>query len=373
MKTIIIGGGIAGLTTAWRASAHSEVHLFDGNPARAASLVAGGMLAPVSEVSFTEEPLLRLDLVARQQWPAFAQELETFTGLAIGFRTEGTVHVGFNDDDLRELERLREFQLELGLNVSPLTADEIREREPHLSPRVVGGTWVESDFSVDNRALVAALRVACEKAGVIFHAHDVESLALEGRTAIGVHTHTGVESADRVVIANGSWSGLLADVIDVRPVKGEIIRVQTPPSFGAVITHTVRAIIRGVPIYLVPRTHGEIVIGATQLETGFSTTPTVMGVYQLLRDARELLPVLSEMEIVDICAGLRPGTPDNAPLLGLVPGYDNLLVASGHYRNGILLSSISGDVMAAYLHGDDVPQYARPFSPDRSLTRMAMQ
>ena len=367
MKTIIIGAGVAGLTTAWRASELGDVHLFDGDPARSASWVAGGMLAPVSEVSFTEEPLLRLDLAALERWESFAAELEAASGHTVGLRTEGTIQVAFNADDLRELDRLRDFQIELGLDVQALGQEEIREYEPHISPHAVGGTWVKSDYSVDNRALVTALREACNRAGVITHSLDARSISFDQGVATGIETDRGNFFADRVVIANGSWSSLLNVDAKVRPVKGEIIRVQTPPHFGTVLHHTVRALVRGIPLYLVPRSDGQIVIGATQMEVGFSTTPTVMGVYQLLRDARDLLPIVSEMEIVDIMAGLRPGSPDNGPLLGPVPDFENLFIASGHYRNGILLSSITGDVMAAYLAGQEIPSFATPFTANRVM------
>lgn len=363
MKTIIIGAGIAGLTTAWRAP--GEVHLFDADPSRSASLAAGGMLAPVSEVSFTENALLQLDLAARDRWAAFARDLETATGMSIGFRTEGTIQVAFNSDDLRELDRLRTFQHQLGLDVSALTSDDIRGLEPHLSPKIVGGTWVQSDYSVDNRALVTALNRACELKGVMHHSYDVNEILYHGDRAVGIRTDNGDEYADHIVIANGSWSPLLNPDVQVRPVKGEIIRVQTPEAFGPVLTHTIRALVRGVPIYLVPRTSGEIVIGATQLETGYSQAPTVAGIYQLLRDARDLAPIIAEMELMDISAGLRPGSPDNGPLLGKLA--ENLWLASGHYRNGILLSSITGDVMAAYLSGSAIPDYAAHFTPDRTM------
>lgn len=365
LARIVIGGGVAGLTTAWRATELGEVHLFDGDTSRSASWVAGGMLAPVSEVSFTEEPLLRVDLAACAQWPAFAAEVEAASGMSVGFRTEGTIQVAFNSDDLRELDRLREFQQELGLDVSSLTADDVRDLEGHLSPHIVGGTLVKSDYSVDNRSLVLALRQACINAGVHFHHSDVTDIKFSGARATGVRFDGGTLSADQVVIANGSWSSLLAVDVEVRPVKGEIIRLQTPSSFGTVLSHTVRAIVRGVPLYLVPRTNGEIVIGATQLEVGYSTTPTAGGAYQLLRDARELLPISAEMEIIDISAGLRPGSPDNGPILGPITGYENLFLASGHYRNGILLSAITGDVMKAHLTGSAIPEFARSFTPSR--------
>lgn len=366
--TIIIGGGIAGLTTAWRASSLGPVDLFDGDTSRSASWVAGGMLAPVSEVSFTEEPLLRLDLAARERWSSFAHEIETASGMSVGFRTEGTLQVAFNQDDLRELDRLRDFQLQLGLEVQSLSVEEIREYEPHLSPHIVGGTLVKSDYSVDNRALVRALREACRRAGVSFHNSDVTSIIFDEARAIGVESGGQVIKSEQVVIANGSWSSLLNVDVDVRPVKGEILRLQTPAIFGTVLTHTVRALVRGVPIYLVPRATGEIVIGATQLEVGYSLKPTAGGVYQLLRDARELLPIIAEMEINDVSAGLRPGSPDNGPLLGPVEGYENLYLASGHHRNGILLSSITGDVMAAHLSGQPIPDYAAAFTPSRLIS-----
>lgn len=377
MKIVIIGGGLAGLVTAWRvAQAGAEVTVIDPAPGSGASDVAGGMLAPVSEAWFGEEDRLALDLTAHALWPSFARELEAASGMSIGFRTEGTIQFAFNQDDLRALSQTREFQLSLGLDAIELTGTQVRELEPLISPNVVGASLVRSDHSVDNRALVVALITACQGEGVDF----IKERALEvdflngptGKKVSGVRTDQQSIMATHVVIAAGAWSSQIlgGQTLGIRPIMGEILRVAPRGSSTPMISHTIRGTVRGFPVYLVPRLNGEIIIGATQLETGFDVEPTAGGVFQLLRDAREVFPYLSEMRIVEVLAGLRPGSPDNAPLMGPMSNAEGLFAATGHYRNGVLLTPATGDVMSAYLTNKQVPQYASAFAPGRftSLT-----
>jgi glycine oxidase len=372
MKVVIVGGGLAGLVTAWRlGQSGCEVTVIDPAPGTGASSVAGGMLAPVSETWFGEEDRLSLDLASHSLWRKFASELEADSGLEIGFKTEGTIQFAFNQDDLRDLARTREFQRSLGLDAVELSGSELRILEPFLSPNVLGASLVKSDHSVDNRALVIALITACESRGVEFIRERAISIEFETGSddskVRAVTTDMQLIPATQVVIAAGAWSSQIvgAESLDVRPIMGEVIRVAPRSGAAAIITHTLRGTVRGFPVYLVPRAKGEIVIGATQLETGFDIQPTAGGIYQLLRDAREVFPYLSEMRIVEIMAGLRPGSPDNAPLLGPIANHGGLYAATGHYRNGVLLTPATGDVMLAYLTGRTVPEYARAFTPDR--------
>jgi glycine oxidase len=349
MKVAIVGGGLAGLVTAWRVGqAGCAVSVIDPAPGSGASSVAGGMLAPISEAWFGEEDRLALDLISLSLWKDFARDLEADSGLEIGFRTEGTIQFAFNQDDLRALARTREFQRSLGLDVAELSGAQVRELEPMISPNVLGATLVKSDYSVDNRALVVALVAACKANGVRF-------------------VDRQLIPANRIVIAAGAWSSQIlgGESLGVRPIMGEILRVAPRDGAPQTITHTIRGSVRGIPVYLVPRHNGEIVIGATELETGFGVEPTAGGIFQLLRDAREVFPYLAEMKIAEIMAGLRPGSPDNAPLMGPIADSTGLYAATGHYRNGVLLTPATGDVMRAYITDGEVPEYAKRFTPSR--------
>ncbi len=239
-----------------------------------------------------------------------------------------------------------------------------------LAPGVRGGLRVDGDHQIDPRRLASALVAACERAGVAFHRSWAERLDIAGDRAVGVTTADGTGlGAAQVVLAGGSLSGRLTGVPEavlppVRPVKGQVLRLTVPPRYAPFLSRTVRAVVRGSHVYLVPRENGELVVGATSEELGWDTTVTAGGVYELLRDAHELVPGITELPLTETRAGLRPGSPDNAPLLG-PSGLDGLLLATGHYRNGVLLTPVTGDVMAQLLTGGELPEQARPFTPGR--------
>jgi glycine oxidase len=368
MQIVIIGAGVIGLATAWRTAAGgAAVTLVDPAPASGASSVAAGMLTPVSELTYGEEPLLRLGLASRDRYGAFVAELEELTGLETGYRTDGILEVAFDSDDLRHLDDLRRFQEDLGIPAEALTGRECRRLEPMLAPGVRGGLLAPEDGSVDPRRLAPALLAACERLGVRLVRRRAERVVVENGAAAGVGLDDGtVIRADRVLLAAGPWSGDLGGlppgtVPPVRPVKGQVIRLRTRAPF---LRRATRGLVRGSSVYLVPRADGEIVLGATQEELGFDTRVTAGGLWELLRDARELLPGITELEFAEVRAGLRPGSPDNAPVMGptALPG---LLVGTGHFRNGILLTPVSADILSAMLLDGPVPEVAGPFAPDR--------
>jgi glycine oxidase len=240
-----------------------------------------------------------------------------------------------------------------------------------LAPSVRGGLRVDGDHQVDPRRLVTALLLACERAGVSFRRGSAARVTVRGDRATGVELDDGsTVAAGQTVLATGSSAsrteGLPPEVVPpVRPVKGQVLRLRVPPSdYGPFLSRTVRAVVRGGHVYLVPRANGELVIGATSEEMGWDTTVTAGGVYELLRDAHELVPGLTELPLTETCAGLRPASPDNAPLLGptALPG---LHLATGHYRNGVLLTPVTGDVMGELLETGELPEQARPFTPAR--------
>lgn len=371
---LVLGGGLIGLVTAWRAAARGlRVTVLDPGPGGGAARVAAGMLAAVTELHYGEETLLDLNLASVDRYPAFVAELEDASGLDVGYRACGTLAVALDADDRSHLRELHALQQRCGLTSQWLTGRECRRLEPMLAPSVRGGVRVDGDHQIDPRRLTAALLRACERAGVVLHRATAVRLVVAGGRAVGAVTDDGEEhTAGQTVLALGSRSGRLAGVpeevpVPVRPVKGQVLRLRMPPAvggLGAFLSRTVRAVVRGGALYLVPRENGELVVGATSEELGWDTTVTAGGVYELLRDAHELVPGVTELPLVETRAGLRPGSPDNAPLLGptAVPG---LHLATGHHRNGVLLTPVTGEVMAELLAGGTLPQPARPFTPDR--------
>ncbi|MEU1451412.1 glycine oxidase ThiO [Streptomyces avermitilis] len=371
---LVVGGGIIGLVTAWRAAQRGfTTAVVDPDPGGGAAQVAAGMLAAVTELHYGEQTLLGLNLASARRYPKFAAELIEATGHDLGYRACGTLAVALDADDRAQLRELHALQRRSGLESEWLNGRECRRLEPMLAPGVRGGLRVDGDHQIDPRRLAKALVVACERAGVVFHRVWAERLFLVRGQAAGVVTRDGAElAAGQVVLAAGSLSGQLAGVPDdvlppVRPVKGQVLRLTVPKRYAPFLSRTVRAVVRGSQIYLVPRESGELVVGATSEELGWDTTVTAGGVYELLRDAHELVPGITELPLTETRAGLRPGSPDNAPLLGPTE-LDGLLLATGHFRNGVLLTPITGDAMAHVLTTGELPDEARPFSPRRFST-----
>ncbi|MDT7846862.1 glycine oxidase ThiO [Streptomyces justiciae] len=376
---LVVGGGIIGLVTAWRAAQRGfATAVVDPEPGGGAAQVAAGMLAAVTELHYGEQTLLGLNLASARRYPDFAAELTDLTGLDLGYRRCGTLAVALDADDRAHLRELHALQQQSGLESEWLSGRECRRLEPMLAPGVRGGLRVDGDHQIDPRRLTRALLAACERAGVVFHRDWAERLDVVRERAAGLTTTDGTRlGAGQVVLAAGSLSGRLAGVPDavlppVRPVKGQVLRLTVPSRYAPFLSRTVRAVVRGSQVYLVPRENGELVIGATSEEQGWDTTVTAGGVYELLRDAHELVPGITELPLTETRAGLRPGSPDNAPLLGPteLPG---LLLATGHYRNGVLLTPVTGDAMAHALTTGELPDEARPFTPRRFAKHLTEQ
>lgn len=369
---LVAGGGIIGLVTAWRAAQRGlRTTVVDPAPGGGAAQVAAGMLAAVTELHYGEETLLGLNLASAERYPSFAEEVEDASGQDIGYRSCGTLAVALDADDRAHLRELHALQRRCGLESEWLTGRECRRLEPMLAPSVRGGLRVDGDHQVDPRRLAAALLTACARAGVDFVHASAARLTVGSGHARGLELEDGTRlEAAQTVLALGSYATRLAGippeaVPPVRPVKGQVLRLRMPPPrFGPFLSRTVRAVVRGGHVYLVPRTSGELVIGATGEEMGWDTTVTAGGVYELLRDAHALVPGLTELPLAESLAGLRPGSPDNAPMLGptALPG---LQAATGHFRNGVLLTPVTGDVLAESLETGELPEQARPFSPQR--------
>jgi glycine oxidase len=363
---VVVGGGVIGLGIAWRAAqARLTVTVVDEAPGQGASWAAAGMLAPVTEVHYGEGPLLALNLDSAGRWPSFAAEVEEASGRSVGYRSGGTLAVARDADDNAALEDLYQFQLRNGLQVERLRSRECRQLEPGLAPSIRGGVLAAGDHQVDNRALVRALLVACERAGVRMVTGRVAELATQGDRVTGVVLGGGEAlAAGTVVLAAGCWSGglggLAAEALPpVRPVKGQLLYLRGPADQPLCSRN-----VRGLEVYVVPRGDGRVVVGATVEEQGFDTRVTAGAVHDLLRAAMELLPDTAELELVETVCGLRPGSPDNAPLLGPA-GPPGLVVATGHYRNGILLCPVTAATIAELLATGRVPELIAPFGPGR--------
>jgi glycine oxidase len=364
---LVVGGGVIGLSIAWRAALRGlTVTVLDPAPGSGASHHAAGMLAPVTEVHYGEEDLLRLNLSAAQRYPSFVAELEQAAGTPVGYRATGTLAVAFDADDKAALDELHGYQSGLGLVSQPVDARECRQLEPFLATSVRGGLLVEGDHQVDNRRLVAALLLACERERVEIRPDSAREVQVTGDRVVGVD---GI-SAGHTVLAAGCWSAQLTGLPahaqpNVRPVKGQIIRLRDDVEHP-VLARNVRAFVRGRPIYLVPRRDGEVVLGATSEEQGFDTRLTVEGTGDLLADARVLLPRLGEIELAEMSVGLRPGSPDNAPMIG-AGAMSGLLIATGHYRNGILLAPVTADAITQLIVDGTTPDGYERFDPGRFM------
>ncbi|GAB3140078.1 glycine oxidase ThiO [Micromonospora sonneratiae] len=378
----VVGGGPIGLAVAWRCAVRGRrVAVYDPDPGvggadgvaggalasgggadevagavfaagRGAYQVAAGMLAPVAEAYFGEEALTRLLTESARRWPAFAAELSEVSGLDLGYRTEGTLVVGLTSDDVAEARRLWSYQQDLGLPITPLRPAQLRAYEPLLAPGVRGGAHAPGDHQIDPRRLVAALRVAADRAGVAFIRDTVTDLS--------------AVDAPTVVVAAGCGAAALTG-LPVRPVKGQILRLRAPGGAAPGFRHVVRGYVDGWTVYLVPRTDGEVVVGAT-VEERVDDAVTAGAVLRLLRAAADLMPEIAEYELVEAQVGMRPGTPDNAPIIGRLPDRPEVIVATGHYRHGILLTPVTADLVADLL-STGVPDPAMvPFTPDRFVT-----
>jgi glycine oxidase len=364
---IFVGAGVVGLACAWRAArAGARIGVLERErPAAGATGVAAGTLAPVGEASWGEEALLAFNLDSLRRWPEFAAELEGEAGSEIGFTSHGALHVALDRDELEELRRRYDLHRRLGLDSEWLTGSACRRLEPGLATAVRGGARVPGEASVDPRRLAAALLAALERRGVEVHT---------GAEVVGAQRSPGtwrLQAADgrafeapAVVLTAGCWSGQVEWLAaeerpPVRPVKGEVLTLR-----GSEDEPACEGIVAGERVYMVPRGDGRLVVGATVEERGFDTTVRAGGVHELLREAYRLLPEVAELELLEASAGLRPGTPDNAPLIG--PGSsEGLLIATGHFRNGVLQAPATAEAIASLLAGQSAPVDLGAFSPLR--------
>jgi glycine oxidase len=372
----VIGGGVIGLGVAWRlAQRGAAVTVFDKAAAGSgASHAAAGMLAICAEAEPGEEDLVALGRASQSLWPAFAAELQDATGLSVDLRGEGTLVVALNPDDQARLRHHLAFQQSLGLPVEWISAADARQREPHLASGITGAVWSPQDHQVDNRKLVVALHAAATAAGAVVREQaPVERILIaQGRTT-GVRLSGGTEfTADTVVLAAGAWSRTIDGVPSalrppVRPVKGQMMSLRMDPA-APLLTHVVRA----PNVYMVPRGDGRLILGATVEEKGFDETLTAGGILALLEAAWRALPAIEESPIEEMWVGHRPGSRDDAPVIGPGPA-EGLLYATGHYRNGILLAPITADAVARLAVDGEIDPSIRPFGINRFAPAQAAE
>ena len=380
-----------GLGCAWRAARRgARVAVLERSvPPAGATRVAAGMLAPVGELSFGEPELLQMTLASARLYPQFVTELEAVSGEITGYARQGALHIALDRDEAAQLRRLHELQRSLELEAEWLPPRRCRQLEPGLTPSFNGGVHAPGEASIDPRALARALmaalaaegvevRTGCEVFGGVFDGERLAGVRVREAATGGARGGGGWRGgggpsggageeelrADAVVLATGAWSGTTEWLPEharppVRPVKGEVLELR-----GRDGSSPCERLVCSERVYLVPRPDSRLIVGATVEEQGFDTTVTAGGVHELLREAYRLLPDIAEMELLDTIAGLRPGTPDNLPLVG--PGaIDGLILATGHYRNGVLLAPLTADGVAALLAGEPVPESLAAADPAR--------
>jgi len=365
---LVVGAGLIGLSCALEASGGGlDVLVVDAGEAERASEVAAGMIAPVGEASWGEDALRAATLDSAARWPGFAERLEAESGRPVGYRRCGALHVALDRDEAAELHRVQELHDELGLESEWLTAGACRRLEPGLSTDVAAGFTAPGEAEVDPRVVLAALRAACTRAGIAIVSGTVAGILLDGDgdgdgAVRGAAVDDREVEAARVLLAAGARIGAAAPAgveLPVRPMKGEIVRLRSRPG-----EEPCERIIASERVYIVPRANGEVVVGATVEDRGFDLRVTAGGVHELLREAYRALPEIAELELAGCVAGLRPTTPDNAPVIGRT-GVEGLLIAGGHHRNGVLLAPFTAAVIGALLRGEPLPGPAPALGPDR--------
>jgi len=365
-RTVIVGAGVIGLGIAWRLAAQgAHVSVFDkGAAGGGASHAAAGMLAACAEAEPGEEALVALGRESQARWPAFAEELARASGVDVGLRREGTLVIARTADDQAQLLHQLAFAQKFGLPIEWISSAETRQREPHLAPGIAGALWSPEDHQVDNRELAAALRAAALGAGVALHEHcPVSEICVTGRRAEGVALADGTfVSADVVVLAAGAWSRSIAGPDQrppVRPVKGQMLALRMDAS-APLLSHVVWA----PGAYLVPRRDGRLLIGASVEEKGFDDTLTAGAMLSLLEAAWRVLPAVEELPIDEMWTGHRPGSRDDAPILGPAT-VGGLVYATGHHRNGILLAPVTADAIARLVLTGTLDSAIEPFGMAR--------
>ncbi|HYW35357.1 MAG TPA: glycine oxidase ThiO [Balneolaceae bacterium] len=360
----IVGGGIIGLSIGWQLLRRGvPVTLYEKDEiGQHTSRVAAGMLAPYAEVGFEEVEIMELGQKSLQLYPRFLDELSEDSSSVPHLDRCGTLLVGIDRDDTEHLSRLYNFRKELNLKVEMMTGTEAREREPLLSPNVVSGVWLPDDGQIDNRQLLKSLKEAfLNRGGTLKENAKVTRVHAEHGTCTGITTEEKYIKHDSVVITAGPWTGDIetpASKLGIRPVKGQILTLQKTQECDP------STIIRSPRMYLVPKENGTLRLGATSEEQGFNTEITAGGMKELLEDGWEVVPSIYDLPIEEMIAGLRPSSRDHAPVIG-ESEIENLYYATGHFRNGILLTPVTVYNLINYILDRQPSQILHLCKPDR--------
>ena len=360
LSVAVIGAGVAGLGAAWRlAQSGCAVTLFDSAPipaqSGAATWASGGMLCARLEMTGAPPPLAAFALGARAAWPAFAAELERVAAISCGFTERGALHVAFG----------RERAGTTGPGVERIDRAAALRLEPGLADEVTEALWTAGEAHVDPRWLALALVRACRSAGVTLAAETRVNRIVEQQGRVtGVLTASGVQGFDHVVLAAGAWSAGLLKVSNlpgpgVRPVKGEMVSFAADPR-----AMPASRLIWSDDCYIIPHADGRVLIGATQIESGFDASLDQARIDALRDAAIRVLPALGGLAELERFAGFRPASDDGLPLLGGV-GPDGLTLAGGQFRNGILFAPLVADAAAQHVLQGRLPEIARPFAAGR--------
>lgn len=361
---VVVGGGVIGCAIAYYLSREGArvVVLERGLIGGEASGSAAGMLAPLAE-AHGPSPFLDLCLASHRLFPELTDTLRAEVGVDVEYVPSGLLRVAFSEDNEAELRSQIEWQERLGMGVRRIDGEAARGLEPLLSPRVRGAIHSPLEHQVNPGRLVQGLARAAEAQGAVIRQETAAAgLLRRGNRVTGVRLGDGTLSADSVVLAAGPWTKRLGAALGVRlpvkPVRGQMLALGGGPP-------PVRHMIWGPKGYVVPKPNGFVFVGATVEEVGYRKGTTARGLASLRRMANALVPPLSYGTHVDAWAALRPGSPDNLPILGAVPGWEGLWVASGHFRNGILLAPVTGQLMARSLLEGKEAEGLSPFSPAR--------
>lgn len=358
---VIVGGGVIGLAIARSLALRGvrDVCLLErGNVGTEASFAAGGMLAPQAEADCSDE-FFDLLCQSRDLYPGYSEALRDETGIDVELDTTGTLYLAFNEQEQAELDRRYKWQSSAGLLVEKLTSADARVFEPSVAPNISGALRFPLDIQVENRRLLTALANSVHQLGVdVVTGANVESIQTKDRRVIGVQTSSGLISCNTTIMAAGAWTSLIHPAIKIEPVRGQMVCLAAQPQITRHVIYSPRG-------YIVPRQDGRLLAGSTTEQVGFAKEVTAGGLSAIIRNATEISPIVSSLPISDSWAGFRPRALDGLPVLGRCGEIDGLVYATGHYRNGILLAPVTGELIAGSVIEGVEPAALAPFSPDR--------
>jgi len=366
---LIIGGGIIGLSIAWRLIGIGEkVIIIDKkNLGKEASWAAAGMLSGRLDLKPCEKKLLPIFEKSHLAWPKFAEELENKSGKSIGYKKEGTLRVACDLHEEKKLKNNYDFLKNNKVNITWLSGDKIRDKEPYVSNNVLSGFFSPEDHHVNNRYILDALITILKKNknNCIFKENtEVEKIITNKNQVIGVKTNNEIIKTKEIIVCSGAWTSKIKNIeikeVPIRPVKGQMVCLKVPKNISLL-----KHILWRENVYLVPRNNSDLIIGATEEEMGYDKSLTVGGIYNLLKIAREVLPAIEDLSIVESWSGLRPTSRDDAPIIGPSKKLKGLIYATGHHKNGILLAPLTSSVIKNYYLNGNIGNDFNNFEPGR--------